>query len=594
MFKILRDKTLLKNLSLVFLLVLLYYFFILGQITRLELNFPNFPTVKFLSKKGFFKLFKGPNLFKVAQLKTTDFLFYNRLSGFLKPKLTTLDNLVVITIDDDSFRALNKRWPWPRSIEAELIYKLKEYGAKVIGFDFAFVGESMDTEEDLKLSQAIKDAGNTLIVSYFDPQGKQVLPNRAFFLDRLGYGFINKPRDLDYLVRQARLVAYTKEKKIIDFSFEIKALCRYWGLTLDKVSYNGKRVSIRISPGTNINIPTTYGGFMPIVYAKQELNFKTVPFWQVLAAKTDPKIFKDKIVLVGLTSEVFHDIHHTPLGLLPGTFIIAHTLATIFRQEFIREIPAWINLLLLLLLVLGIALSTYRFSALKGLVVSLIVLYLFLATSAYLLLKQMFWMDYFSPLLAIVVTYLGVSLHKYIRLLIENSVLKTQAITDSLTGLFLRRYMELKLNSEFEKATKINANLSVVMVDVDHFKRINDTYGHQAGDAVLKNTAAIINSLSRKSDIPTRYGGEEFCIILPGTREEGASIYAERLRKTIEDSQIPYQDKIIKVTASFGIANFPNLSVKSAEELLKCADQALYQAKESGRNRLSIYSTGPK
>lgn len=580
MLTFLREKSFIRGMTVVLLLLLLYFFFVLGNI--IHLYQPKGPSAeaacRFLhDSQAITKVFLGPNPFKIAQLKTLDILY--RLYHKNKPKPKVINDITVVAVDDDSYRKANKQWPWPRTMEVSLINKLREYGAKVIGFDFAFVGESAEKEQDLQLSEAIKEAGNTVIVSYFDPEGKQ------------GYGFVNKLRDLDYYVRQSRLIAFTRERKIIDYSLEIKALCGYFGIPLENVSFDSKNNILTIEhPQGRVVIPLRKNGIMPLTFKARPQEFTVVPFWKAVGGEAGKELFKDKIVLVGVTREVFHDVYHTPLGLMSGTFLIANTLLTILSNDFLRDVPWWFNLILLLFFGLVTALCTYRLSALKGLVAAVALIYLFISFAYFSFFKKSYIADYFSPIFIVIVVYFGVSLHKYICLLVESANLKTQAITDSLTGLYLRRYLELKLQGEFEKAVKFNLNITVIMVDVDHIKKINETYGHQAGDLVLKNTASIISALSRKSDVLCRYGGEEFCVILTGTREEGASIYAERLRKRIEDSVLSYQDKTIKVTASFGIANFPNIKVQSAEQLLKCADQALYQAKETGRNRICIFT----
>ena len=130
-----------------------------------------------------------------------------------------------------------------------------------------------------------------------------------------------------------------------------------------------------------------------------------------------------------------------------------------------------------------------------------------------------------------------------------------------------------------------------MMIDIDFFKKVNDTYGHASGDAVLRGVAAIIKSTLRESDIPSRYGGEEFAVLLPYTHLKEAEIVGERLRKAIESSPIPINDensdiKSINVTISMGLAEYD--SKESGEELFERADKALYEAKKGGRNRVCV------
>lgn len=167
------------------------------------------------------------------------------------------------------------------------------------------------------------------------------------------------------------------------------------------------------------------------------------------------------------------------------------------------------------------------------------------------------------------------------------------ATLDALTGLNNRRQFEIRLKQEYASATRQKHSLCAMMVDIDFFKSINDTYGHATGDKVLKTVAKIIKEQLREYDIPSRYGGEEFCILLPQTKIEEANIVAQRLRAAVEKTTIETfidktsQNKNISVTISLGLSQLNNND--TAEDLYKRADKALYEAKERGRNRVVVY-----
>lgn len=154
---------------------------------------------------------------------------------------------------------------------------------------------------------------------------------------------------------------------------------------------------------------------------------------------------------------------------------------------------------------------------------------------------------------------------------------------DALTGIYNRRFLETRLQEECERQQRYFRPLSLLMIDIDFFKKVNDTYGHQGGDLVLQSVAAKAASAIRKTDFIARYGGEEFCCLLPETPADAAEIVAESLRKHIEDMENSFDNKLIKVTISLGISTF--VPEDSPDTLLKRADEALYQAKHSGRNR---------
>jgi len=162
------------------------------------------------------------------------------------------------------------------------------------------------------------------------------------------------------------------------------------------------------------------------------------------------------------------------------------------------------------------------------------------------------------------------------------------AITDGLTDVFVRRYFLERLDEETERAKYFNTRLSFLMIDIDHFKRCNDKYGHLVGDVVLKETAGILKKSLRDIDIIGRYGGEEFSIMLPETPKDGALIVGERLRKAVEAHNIKAYDEAVNLSISIGIATFPD-DTDEISKLIDMSDQMLYKAKEGGRNKVEIY-----
>jgi diguanylate cyclase (GGDEF)-like protein len=167
-----------------------------------------------------------------------------------------------------------------------------------------------------------------------------------------------------------------------------------------------------------------------------------------------------------------------------------------------------------------------------------------------------------------------------------------QAVTDELTGLANRRSFLARLDAEVVRSRRSGSPLGVVLADLDDFKRVNDTYGHAAGDEALKSFAAIVHSNSRDVDLPVRLGGEEFAVLLPDTDLEGAAQLAERIRESLEATSIDYEGASISLTASFGVSCFP--ATAAAEDLLTDADRRLYDAKRRGKNMVvSSNGQGP-
>jgi len=162
-------------------------------------------------------------------------------------------------------------------------------------------------------------------------------------------------------------------------------------------------------------------------------------------------------------------------------------------------------------------------------------------------------------------------------------------MTDELTGIYNRRYLKGRLKEEFDRAKRYSFSISCLMIDIDHFKGINDEYGHPAGDVVLKRLAKLLVRALRRGDVCARIGGEEFFVLMPHTMLSGAFIVASRLRAAVEEAVFRYGHKQMHITLSIGICNMPAHGPESANDFLRMADDALYAAKRKGRNRVETY-----
>lgn len=167
------------------------------------------------------------------------------------------------------------------------------------------------------------------------------------------------------------------------------------------------------------------------------------------------------------------------------------------------------------------------------------------------------------------------------------------ATLDPLTNLNNRGVFNMEIDREFDRARRYRRDLTLVMFDIDHFKKFNDTYGHQAGDEILRSLGRLVLVNCRSNDIATRYGGEEFAVVLPETPLENALVQAERLRKSVASHEFEVGDKVLQVTVSVGMAMLEPF-MSRAEDLIEAADQALYRAKESGRNQVCWHRGDPR
>ena len=171
---------------------------------------------------------------------------------------------------------------------------------------------------------------------------------------------------------------------------------------------------------------------------------------------------------------------------------------------------------------------------------------------------------------------------------IENNKLYELSITDGMTHLFVHRYFQARLSEELLRARRYGLNLSLIMIDIDNFKKFNDTYGHQTGDQVIQKVSGCIKDSIRTSiDIPCRYGGEEMCIILPETKSEEAYLSAERIRNTISEFGLPHTSGELHITVSIGVAAYP-IHAQDKDSLIKASDTAMYASKQNGKNRTTI------
>jgi diguanylate cyclase (GGDEF)-like protein len=172
-----------------------------------------------------------------------------------------------------------------------------------------------------------------------------------------------------------------------------------------------------------------------------------------------------------------------------------------------------------------------------------------------------------------------------------NVLLEKLAVTDGLTSIYNRRYLMDALEKEFQRAKRYGESFAVILIDVDHFKGVNDNFGHQMGDFVLRELAQILFQQLRGTDTVGRYGGEEFVILLPGTDLQGAASLADRIRYLVEQHPFRRGDAFARITLSAGVVAYPHPLLQSMDDVVQQADAALYRAKEQGRNVVQVMNS---
>jgi diguanylate cyclase (GGDEF)-like protein len=192
-----------------------------------------------------------------------------------------------------------------------------------------------------------------------------------------------------------------------------------------------------------------------------------------------------------------------------------------------------------------------------------------------------------DELLARLQRSLGVA-NRFDSLLRQSEHLHELSVTDGLTRVYNHRFFQERLKDEFRRAQRYDDPLSLIILDLDHFKDVNDKFGHAVGDQVLSDVASAIRSAVRDTDVLARYGGEEFAVLLPRTHLSGALTVAERMARALE-AMTSGPGGAVKITASIGASGFPGRSVLTSDQLVRTADEALYRAKREGRNKICLY-----
>ncbi len=330
--------------------------------------------------------------------------------------------------------------------------------------------------------------------------------------------------------------------------------------------------------------------------------YEEVSAWKILKAiqdekngivtKTNLKLkksFKNKIIFVGTTAVSTYDIKTTAINkLMPGVVLQATVFDNIYQNTtYMRRLSDFENNLLTGLLCLVSALVIIRLrSALggMGLVITLAGLYIM---GAILLYQQMaLWINIAAPMALMTVVTTLTYMVKYISKNRDYEQTYVMATTDSMTGLKNHRYFQEQLLEFIQYAERFNGKFSLLLIDIDYFKKFNDTYGHQAGDEVLRAVSLKLMNSVRSNDLVARYGGEEMTIILDKTNEQEALEVALKVVQAIAEEAYPIAEGVSKhVTISCGVATYPTHGT-SASELIEFSDQGLYRAKESGRNKV--------
>ncbi|MGE0201659.1 MAG: diguanylate cyclase [Candidatus Melainabacteria bacterium] len=334
--------------------------------------------------------------------------------------------------------------------------------------------------------------------------------------------------------------------------------------------------------------------------------YHRVSAWQVIKAMRDAhrpnvskheqeqnamlaKFLRNKIVFVGTTALATYDIKSTPISpLLPGVILQATMFDNLYQNNFyLRRATPNANLIITLLICLVVAAASFQSrSATTGFLLAMAMGVLYVISAVVLFSHAGYWINVAIPIVAIILTTTVVYMVKYI--LRDKDYEKTyvMATTDSMTGLFNHRFFQEHMRLSMERASRAGDKFSLVLIDIDRFKIFNDTYGHQAGDEVLRCVARKLQKSVRSVDIVCRYGGEELAVVLDKATEEEALEVARKLVKAVAEEPYPIAEGASRyVSISCGVSTFPTHGT-TTQELIDFSDQGLYRAKECGRNQV--------
>jgi len=547
------------------------------------------------------------DVFERLELLTLDYRFVLR---HLKPVASPI---VFIDMAEDSIEAIG-RWPWPRKWHAALIKILDEHVPRAIAFDVIF-SESQDPAEDGALREAMWQSKKVYLPVLYNLNNEEGLglyeglgissvakPLPMFSSVSKGTGHINAVPDMDGILRRAP--AIIKYKDVTTYQFGIKIALDMLGVDVKDISFDRKdhRLVSKTSSGRILKIPLDSQNRIIINWLRKwGREFPHYSFIDIIKSYAlikegkkpiiDLNVFKDKVCMVGLTASGLTDIKPVPIqNAYPAVGVNAMILNSVLDGDFIYDLPRGYNIAILIIISILVTLCLPYLRLLGGVILVVAAIVGYAAVSIIVFSMFDVVIVTFYPIFAILLSYSFTSIYVQILQSVERARLFKQATRDGLTSLYNVRHFNLLFEAEFKNASTYKSRrLSIIMADVDNFKSINDTYGHQAGDQILREIAKIMQSKCREVDVVARYGGEEFIMMLTGAGEKEACDVAEKIRLAVEAKKFKFKNEDYHATLSLGIAEYSK--ERDKYELVGKADKALYKAKHEGKNKVCIYSS---
>ena len=535
------------------------------------------------------------------------------------------DNIVIVAIDDASYEYILDNygeWPLTRDVYAKLVDYLEAQHPQSVAFDLMFV-KSMKSlpQADLALVNTFKKYDNLYTAMNFDnqPEDLRIPPTLP---EKLAVNLNNNGGKVDFTAQTytncrsilpAILVA-TSNVGMINVSRAEDGILRRMPVFL---SYQGKfypqlglKVGLNYLKNRDNTVDNNFvidGNYLKLgnrkIYLDDNGNailnwygsagtYEYIPLYKLIKiAKGEIKNeydFNNKIVYFGTTASSLFDIKTVPVSrIYPGVEVQATYVNNIIDNNFIKKMskPVTVVAGVILALLTGLIIMNISSAFVSSLTsLSLYVLYVL---GAYWSMKYFnLWVDIVYPMLLALTAFISAYIVKYFITSRDFEHQYKLATTDGLTELYNHRYFQEQMKSNVENSKRYGNEFSMIILDIDFFKKFNDTYGHQSGDAVLRQVAQTLKKSVRATDIACRYGGEEMSIILPNTGKNVAHSTAEKICERVSSNKFKLQgDKEVSVTISLGVSTYPH-DGQTPSELIEAADKRLYNAKNNGRNQV--------
>ncbi len=544
-------------------------------------------------------------------------------SGYKKPN----KNILIVAIDDASYEYILEKygeWPLPRDIYAKVIDNIEAQHPKSIAFDLMFVKSiKSKPSADEALAAAFKKYNNIYTAMNLDNQSVELrkpitLPenlsvpvtNYSLDIDFDSLSFLNCRSILPEIIQNTSNIGMINVSRAEDGILrKMPVFVKYQGKFYPQLAFRVGMGLIKHEEGYN---PTEYiidrnsnlilnnrkifidkdGGAILNWYGPTG-TYQQIPMYKLVKAVEEGKQsnynFTNKVVYFGTTASSLFDIKTTPIAkIYPGVEVQATYVNNLLDNSFITKVDKWITIFLGIILAALIGYMVIHVSSAAIVTLSFVSIYSAYIIFAYFIMKyHNLWIGIVYPLMLGFIIFISAFVVKYI---IKSRDFEQQyllATTDGLTELYNHRYFQEQMKMQVEQAKRYEAPFSLIIIDIDFFKKFNDTFGHQAGDAVLRQVAQLLKQSVRTTDIVCRYGGEEMSIILPNTSKEMSVSTAEKICKRVASKRFRlnnYQES--NVTISLGVASFPD-DGETPAQIIEMADKRLYQSKHNGRNQVT-------